>query len=851
MVMTTTQSHTERPLTDSSHPSRRSILLIFTLLVLGLASVYTISYSGQIEIADQMQYFDATGSAAQFGDFKLDISMWENMPRSYPQRESDALRDTVAEPGFIIAAAPLYWLAERLDGVGLVHATYFFNIWVSALLCGVMFLYGVMLGYRLEIALIGAICLGLLTIIWPYTQTFFREPFMMLLLLLCALSIERFRSVRRGGRWIWLLLAVVLGIAAFFSKDAVMLALPGLFALLLPDSFWQARATKILLAVGIVVGFVISGLVAFTDILLLLSPEVATIPLAGPFVIETVYTHTALHTYLFSLGGSIWGTSPIALLAIPGTYWLWRENRLRHVCAALLMIFAFAFGYALLRGSEWFGGTIWPQRFLLPVLPFVLWLIFPALDRIFKRSIDRRSANRRSANRLWLIVFVALALYSLWWQLSGIAFRWESYSRATYEISEGGLVYWLPGFNDPRYIRPLVLVPLWTTDPLNFAWTRTGVWWIPLVFAGFALICFGLTWGIVRHRIIPRRMAWVPVAWLPMLIPLHLLLVYILLRAIYIDPAYAGSRTDLHEMVDLIRQEVPLGEFVLLADREYNYGNYGAAGNFFFLNYGKLGQVRMLGFPFHPGDRASCDQPLRVEAQNPMAQLDIYTVPMINHLADHHDRLWVLASSGPALPCVVRSMERFMGMYYYRFSGGPETANRQTSVNARLLEYHTADAPDPYAFRGAEEAVDLRFQALEGGTLDLIGQTLPSGDTYAPGDWLPLSLYWQTESTHTQLYTVAWYLAKDGGVVVTGENTWPGATFAPTTLWEPGLPLWDHRALRLPSDLAPGDYQLWVKVYYYDVSAAQIVDLAADGENVIDGVIGVLPVRIRVGDAER
>jgi hypothetical protein len=829
----------ERTTVDSSRshypPLQRSrIALLFLLLVAGLASLYTITYSGQIEIADQMQYFDATGSVAQFGDFRLDISMWENMPRSYPRREADPLRDTIAEPGFILAAAPLYWLAERLDGVGLVHATYFFNVWISALLCGMMFLYGVELGYRVSIALLGALCLGLLTIVWPYTQTFFREPLMMLLLMACALSIERFRRASGWRRGAWLALAAGLLVATFFSKDAALLALPGLVCLLLQEAFWRSRWTRAVMGIGIAFGFVISLLIT-SDVLAPLGSGASVIPLLGPFAIETGYTHTALHTYLFSLGGSIWGTSPIALLALPGAYWLWRENKLRHVCAVLLIIFGFAYGYALLRGSEWFGGTIWPQRFLLPVLPFVLLLIFPALERIFAPRV----------RRLWVPVFIALVLYSLWWQLSGLAFRWESYSRVTYEASEGGLVYWLPGFNDPRYLRPMALLPLWGVDPLNLAWVRTGIAWIPFVFGGLALLSLGLTVTLLRQNVIRKPV----LRWSAILVPVYFVLVYALLRAIYIDPAYAGHRVDLHQMVDLIRAEVPPNEFVMLADREYNYGNYGPVGNYFFLNYGKIGQVRLLGFPFHPGDRASCDQPLRIEAENPMAQLDIYTVPTINHLADHHERLWVLASSGPTIPCVVRSMERFMGMYYYRVSGGPESANRQTSGDVRLLEYHTEDAPDPYAFRGAEQTVDLRYQTSEDTTLDLIGMTLPDGSVYTPGDWLPISLYWQTDSPNAQLYTVAWFLAKDGGVVVGGENTWPGATFFPTTLWEPGVPIWDNRALRLPPDLAPGEYQLWVKLYYRNPSTGEITDLTVEGENVIDGVIGVLPVTVRVEDS--
>jgi hypothetical protein len=606
---------------------------------------------------------------------------------------------------------------------------------------------------------------------------------------------------------------------------------PGLLFLLLPDRFWQARVTRAVMGVGIALGFAITLLITFGNLLSLLGSNSTVIPLFGPFVIETGYTHTALHTYLFSLGGSIWGTSPIVLLALPGAYWLWRENKLRHVCAVLLIIFGFAYGYALLRGSEWFGGTIWPQRFLLPVLPFVLLLMFPALKRMFTPRV----------RPVWLAIFVALAAYSLWWQLSGLAFRWESYSRVTYQASEGGLVYWLPGFNAPQYLRPVALLPLWGVDPLNLAWVRTGITWIPFVFGGIALVCTGLTVAVLR----PKIPAWRVLRWSPLLIPIYFVLVFVLLRAIYIDPAYAGQRTDLHQMVDVIRSEVPAGEFVLLADREYNYGDYGAAGNYFFLNYGKV-EARLLGFPFHPGDRASCDQPLRVESKNPMAQLDIYTVPTINHLADHQSRLWLLASSGPDVPCVVRSMERYLGMYYYRVSGGPETGNRQTSGNARLLEYATTDAPDPYSFRSGEQTVNLHFQNSEDTTLDLIGLTLPNGDTFAPGDWLPVSLYWQTESANAQLYTVAWFLAKDGGVVVSGENTWPGATFFPTTLWQPNVPVWDNRALRLPSDLAPGAYQLWVKLYSRDPSTGAITDLPVDGESVIDGVIGVLPVTIRV-----
>lgn len=813
--------------------------MLFILLVIGLGSVYMVTYSGRIEIADQMQYFDVTSSIAMFGDMKRDQAMWERMPFEFSRRIAEPFRDSLVEPGLMIAAAPLYWLAEQLNGIGLVHTTYLFNVGVSALVCGLWFWIALLLGYRERTALFGAICLGLGTIMLPYSQTFFREPLMMAQVLVVVLVIEwgriHFNQSHWARRAILVVAVVILIFAAFRTKEAVILLLPALPLLLTPEKWWRNRiASALLIAL-----LVLPVLIVYTDLLTLISPRLQNLRF-GPFTLETGYTQTALHTYLFSLGGSLWGTSPLLLLAIPGGWWLWKNGQRRVVMVAVTVILSFTLGYSLLRGEEWFGGTIWPQRFLLPALPFAMLLLLPVLDRLMYKTastenVEAGAAPRPYNGRNWLwLIFGLLMLYSLWWQVMGVAFRWDEYSRVTYDLSFGGLAYWGPGFNDPRYIRPTMLTPLLGQIELNFAWVRTGAWGVPLEFGGLVVVCLLLVRWLLRkdifepqrhreHRVLKAVILILPV--------IFALATYLTLRTIYIDPAYEGDNPALHEMLSIIQTDVPQGETLMLADREYNY---------FFLNYGKTGKTRVVGFPFHPGDRGSCDQELRVESDNPDVLLEPGTAPVIYHLAAQYPRLWLLMSSGQDIPCVVRPMERFMGQHYYRVS------EKATSPAVRLLSYQTSDAPDPYAFRGADQAVDLHYADLDGASIDLIGLTLPDGLTYQAGDWLPVSLYWRSDAMLTRVYTVAWFVADSGGWKAQGEDTWHGATFSPTTLWTPGLPSWDHRALRLPDDLPPGEYQLWVKVYWRDPATGAITDLTVSGAETQGENIGVLPIRITV-----
>lgn len=96
--------------------------------------------------------------------------------------------------------------------------------------------------------------------------------------------------------------------------------------------------------------------------------------------------------------------------------------------------------------------------------------------------------------------------------------------------------------------------------------------------------------------------------------------------------------------------------------------------------------------------------------------------------------------------------------------------------------------------------------------LKLIGYDLPETDL-APGDTLPVTLYWQAEAEMDIEYTIFVQLLNSDWQVVAQQDLPPQAGAAPTTTWLPGEILADAFTLPLPEDLAGGDYRLIAGMY--------------------------------------
>ena len=783
---------------------------LLMVVFIGLTSLFMLTYSARIESTDTLFLFDAVGSLVQFGDTRLDVSagVRPSPPIRLPIGDPYPLPELGAEALQVYLAAPLYGLAWRLlPGVGLVHAVYLFNVFISAAACVVLGLYAFVLGYDDRVAVAGAVLLGVGTIVWPYSKTFFQEPLALLLILLTALCIEKWRQSRYRTAS-WLVLALIWGVGALLGKVAAVLALPALCIIAAPNLFRDIKPRRLFVLVAVllvIVGLLaLAGSLGFAD---RLDTFARVIRKPGPYV------GVALHSYLVSIGGSVWGTSPVLLLALPGGWTLYRKRAYRYPLALLVMLLTFALVYAFWTGGDWFGGLSWPSRFLIPVVPFGLVVAFPVIDKVTRRPLP-----------WWLMLTVILIVgYAIWVQLSGVTLWWREYSRGL-PPEANGLGEWGGGLNLVRYLRWVIIPQLWATTELDFAWIRVGSRLVPAIFGILLITSIYLIWRYFNSS--SRTRLWQSFA-LGMTLLSGLVITLLSLRT---DPLYGAGDVPLPEMLPIIAREAAQDDdVVLLSDLAYER---------YLTNHAHLNQARIVSLPFHPGERPSPQQLPEVISDNPDVLVHPTTGPLINALSQTRGRLWLLASSGPFIEWSFRPVERFMAMHYYPLR------ELQTGPQVRLIEYSTAQAPDPYAFTGPAYTTDLIYRD----SLELLGYELPDGTTFQSGDALPISLYWRAAQPLEQDYTVAWFLrSMDGAPIAQGWDLEPGGGFAPTTSWQTGVPVWDNRALRIPADVQSGDYRLWIVVYRAD-ELGGITNLPVIGNETIDGYIGVLPTIITVSD---
>ncbi|MFQ3661121.1 MAG: glycosyltransferase family 39 protein [Chloroflexaceae bacterium] len=131
------------------------------------------------------------------------------------------------------------------------------------------------------------------------------------------------------------------------------------------------------------------------------------------------------------------------------------------------------------------------------------------------------------------------------------------------------------------------------------------------------------------------------------------------------------------------------------------------------------------------------------------------------------------------------------------------------------------EAPEAY-FTGTTLQPATPASAVFGGNLRLLGYTFKATTAYGPGVYraggnLPVSLFWDVSATPAIDYSFFLHLCRDCETPPLASDDGPPLEgYLPTSVWLPGKPARDDRAIHLPADLAPGRYTLLLGVFNPD-----------------------------------
>jgi hypothetical protein len=791
----------------------------FCLLVASLVALYMMAYGARIQSGDTLRLFDTASSMARYGDELRDETAWFIPPRDYQHRQLFPLdAEESSEPLARDILALYYSMVDVLPQVGMVHGVWTFNVLITALTAGLLYWIVLTLGYANKTALLAALMFGALTSALPYTKTLFREPLVMFLLTsvlwftLLARRVDWTKSFawsRAGQFTLWLALALLMFYMATLTKMSSILALPALLLLLLPRSWFRWRyISLVVLLIGLILVVILAYVPTAFDILWQIFGDLLQRMGATPD-----YAQPALHAYLFSLGGSIWGTSPILLLGIAGSIYLWRQSQQSLVWFVLVGLLTYAVGHALLTGEHWFGGVSWPPRFLIPMLPWMMLLVVPVVDAVLRQTSKTRQF-------ILLVGVMILGLYSAWIQYSAVILPWSHYPDLL-PLEAGKLIEWTGGLNDLRFLRWVLLPSSVGQLGFDIAWYRANIiYWLILYALAFIVLLLAM-----RHllRIAKPSLAWLILpAMLPIMLWLSLTDVY------HNDPDYLAQDQALYEVIDILHEErayVPL--FIL--DRLHSQ---------FFMNYHQSITQRPISLPPQWGEPSDVPESDLVTSSNTVSLLDYRTVRQFAHVSQKFDHFWLLTDISPFMAGTTQAVERYLTERFYL------TQSYTTSdPNVRLLRFDTHLAPHDDLFMRYDEQVSMVYDE----SVMLEGVYLPSGMQYQAGDVLPISFYWRALSQTQHNYTVAFFLAHSDGAVMPlqGHDSPPQNGFSPTLSWQAGQTYWDNRALFIPSDFPMGEYQIWVVLYHNTPEGIRRANIT-QGDFREDN-IGVLPLVIKIG----
>jgi len=191
-------------------------------------------------------------------------------------------------------------------------------------------------------------------------------------------------------------------------------------------------------------------------------------------------------------------------------------------------------------------------------------------------------------------------------------------------------------------------------------------------------------------------------------------------------------------------------------------------------------------------------------------QVETFLAPLVRQYRRLFVLYWGDAESDPQ-----RLIETWLAFHAYK------AADRWYG-RVRLATYGVATLPEEPAI-----ALNARF----GDAIRLQGYAL-GRESFAPGDVLPVTLFWETEAAVPARYKVTVQLLDGTGRLVAQHDGEPANGLAPTDGWQPGQHVPDRHGILLPGDLQPGRYTLAVALYH--IASGERLPATLNGEPVGD-----------------
>ncbi|NJL92788.1 MAG: hypothetical protein HC915_03220 [Anaerolineae bacterium] len=757
------------------HSHLKTAALLFVLL----CGMYWLTYRGAPQSIDELALLSGTESFTKAGNF-------ENLSTFNYYK---GLHSALHEPLQMILASPLYALALRWEPVGILHLVWTFNIFITALIGTVFYLGAVSLGYSRPTSLVATLSLGLASTLWPYSQTFFREPLTALWLLVAMLL-----ALHLGRAWRWPLVLglVVAYIAALSTKTASLAVLPALLLALLPANLSQVRNLRWGLAgvaiLSLSVLFLLNLLADLNSFDQRFSLHIYLNRIQGS---DGNYFLNVLAAYLISPGRSLWTTSPSLLLGLYGAALLLQNRAYRAALLPLLAYGLLAAAYGL-SGREWHGGRGWASRYMLPVLPIVGLLLLPAWEQVLRSNHAARFAAG-------MLLGGGVML-----QLGGLLVPLDTfYGEVSQRFPERALeAFYDEAVWQPQHTQWLIHLQHLRLDDQEIAWgvAEPGAWGY-LAGAGLTLASAALLWwqdraGRAASGLVLPLLGATPILMLATLLTLQR------------DPRLLGQRDDLHQLLAELKMREGQNELVLLSTPELNH---------FFFNYYKSAN-RWVTLPHAIGERYSPEQVPIVPTDVPDDRLNFETRDNIDRLALRFAGLWQVETLSPFQWWTYRPVEHYLVRHFYPLE------SLEIHPTLRLLHFSPQRAP-VMEYVIAQETRASRWELVGGWTQELsppynFGPGLELRAYQMPneverGAVLPVALNWgiPLQASIPTDYNVGVYVFNaDGQQVLSRDGPLQGGFGNPVT-WVRDVPLLDNHGLRLPAQLPPGEYEVRVVLY--------------------------------------